>query len=82
MISCHRYDYIEIACTYQYLVKLTLKTGLVLTCKALGTALNEDRAECIKVEIDGKRDLIILDDIVLLEACMPNPHFTFVTFSE
>ncbi|HFU74774.1 MAG TPA: transcriptional antiterminator, partial [Arcobacter sp.] len=27
MISCHQYDYIEIACMYHYPVALTLKSG-------------------------------------------------------
>ncbi|MDF5463594.1 Rho-binding antiterminator, partial [Vibrio parahaemolyticus] len=51
MISCNDYDYIEIACTYQYPIILTLKSGEIIHCSAKDTSLNNEREECIKVEV-------------------------------
>ena len=59
MLSCQQYDYIEIACMYHYPVKLTMKSGTIVQAKALDTARNEDRQECIKVLIDENEKLII-----------------------
>lgn len=81
MISCEKHDYIEIACTFRYLVKLKMKSGKVLECIALDTVLDSNRAECIKVESQGNISLVVLDDISVLEACIENPHFDSVVFS-
>ena len=48
MISCDQYDYIEIVCTFQYPIKVTMKLGDVVECVALDTARNENKEECIK----------------------------------
>jgi len=79
MLSCQQYDYIEIACMYHYPVKLTMKSGTVVQAKALDTARNENRQECIKVLIDENEKLIILDDIAMLEVTLSNPHFQSVS---
>ena len=81
MLSCQQYDYIEIACMYHYPVKLTMKSGTIVQAKALDTARNEDRQECIKVLIDENEKLIILDDISMLEVTLSNPHFQSVSLN-
>lgn len=81
MISCERHDYIEIACTYRYPIRLTMKSGEVLECIALDTNLNENREECIKVDISGTNNLVVLNDILELECRVKNPHFDSVRFS-
>jgi len=53
MISCHLYDYIEIACMHQYPVKLTMKNGKVFECTALDTKYNDAKQECIKVRLNN-----------------------------
>jgi len=81
MLSCQQYDYIEIACMYHYPVKLTMKSGTVVQAKALDTARNENRQECIKVLIDENEKLIILDDIAMLEVTLSNPHFQTISLN-
>lgn len=81
MISCDDYDYIEIACTYKYPIRLTMRSGEVLECIALDTSLNESRAECIKVDVSGINRLVVLDNILELEVRVKNPHFDSVKFS-
>ena len=80
MITCDQHDYIEIACTFQYPIKLTMKQGGIIECSAVDTGLNKDRAECIKVDIAGNKQLIVLTDISKLEVCIDNPHFNTVFF--
>ena len=80
MIRCDLHDYIEIACTYRFPIKLTLKSGEVVKCRALDTEQNKDRRECVKVEVSGVERLIELEDILLMEALVDNPHFARVTF--
>lgn len=81
MISCDQHDYIEIVCTFQYPIKLTMKTGIVIECVALDTALNENREECIKVNLSGDQLLVVLENILKLEVCVENPHFKTISFS-
>ena len=81
MISCDQHDYIEIACTFRYPIRITMKQASVIECTAIDTALNDKRLECIKVETEGTERLIVLDDISSLEVCIQNPHFQKVTFS-
>lgn len=81
MLSCQQYDYIEIACMYRYPLKLTMKSGTVIEAKALDTARNENREECIKVFMDKNEKLIVLDDIAILEVTLSNPHFQSVSLN-
>ena len=78
MISCQLYDYIEMACTYQYPICLTLTSGEIIHCVAKDTSLNNEREECIKVAVDGADLLVVLDKIMKMEA---NADHTYV-FSE
>lgn len=81
MISCEHHDYIEIACTYKYPLRLTMNSGEVLECVALDTGLDANGAECIKVDVSGINSLVVLDDILELEVRVKNPHFNSVKFS-
>lgn len=80
MISCNEHDYIEIACTYQYPLKLTLKSGEVIQCIAKDTSFNESRDECIKVVSGSTELLVVLDQIKTMEAEVENPYFELISF--
>ncbi len=81
MITCDQHDYIEIACTFKYPIKLTLDSGIVIECIAIDTKLNENKVECIKVNLKEDESLIVLDDISKLEVCVDNPHFHSISFN-
>ncbi|MEH6450395.1 MAG: Rho-binding antiterminator [Oleispira sp.] len=81
MITCDQHDYIEIACTFRYPIKITMKQGAIIECIALDTKLNENRSECIKVDIKGDECLLALNEISSLEVCIENPHFQTVSFN-
>ena len=82
MITCQQYDYIEIACMYQFPIILTLNTGEKIEGIAKNTKRNELREECIELLVDGKTSLVVLDTIAKLEVTVENPHFSEVVFDE
>ncbi len=80
MISCDQHDHIEVACMFQYPLKLTMRSGIVIECIALDTRINENRDECILVKVDGTESLVVLENISVLEVCVDNPYFHTVSF--
>ena len=58
-----------------------MKSGDVIECKALDTAYNENRQECIKVKLEDTETYIVLNAISELEVTIENPHFKAITFS-
>lgn len=80
MMKCEQYDYIEIVCMHRYPIKLTLKSGIEINGVGLDTQRNTNREECIKVAIDDRISLVVLDTILTLEVTVDNPHFQNVTF--
>lgn len=81
MISCHEYDYLEIACMYHYPIKLSLSNGDIIEGIAWDTGRTEDKQECLILKIDAKIHKVLLQDVKALTALVKNPHFTTVTFS-
>lgn len=80
MISCNQHDYIEIVCMYQYRITLTLKSGDIIQGIARDTQRNDERDECIKIDIEGVEQLVVLDEIKILEIAVENPHLQQVIF--
>ena len=80
MISCGNYDYIEIVCLFKYPIEITLKSGEVVSGKALDTAKNSLSEECIKLLTQDSELLVVLDSIAKMKVTMENPHFQEVTF--
>jgi Rho-binding antiterminator len=80
MISCEYHDYIEIVCTYNYRIRLTLDSGAGLEGIALDTERNQSREECIKIRGGNTDSLVVLDSITSMEVLVENPHFNLVTF--
>ncbi|WP_068547707.1 Rho-binding antiterminator [Thalassotalea crassostreae] len=80
MISCEQHDYVEIACMYNYLIKLTLKSGDEITGIAVDVKRNTSREECIKIKVNNSEQLCVLDSVSKMEALADNPHFKVVSF--
>lgn len=80
MISCDQYDYIEIACTFRYPIKLTMKSGKEIAAIACDTKINDYKEECIEIDVTGAHTLVVLNDISILEVCIENPHFKTIAF--
>ncbi len=80
MISCNQHDFIEIVCMYHYPITLTLKSGDTIRGIALDTQRNDERDECIKIDIEGSEQLVVLEEIRVLEVEVENPHLQKVAF--
>jgi len=82
MISCSDYDYIEIACMYRYAIRLLLKSGGIVEGVALDTIRDDNNNECIKIKTaDEDSKLVVLNDVLKMEAQDKNPHFNEVVFN-
>lgn len=81
MISCSDYDYVEIVCLYNYPVEIMRKSGAIVEGKALDTKRDQNKCECIELEVQGNKCLIILEHIHHLKITQDNPHFTQVVFN-
>lgn len=80
MISCANHDYVEIACMYRFVVKLVLRNGEIVQGKALQTAYNENREECIVLDTERGNKQIVLEQVASIEAVTQNPHFEKINF--
>jgi len=80
MITCSNYDYIEIVCLFKYPVEIYLKTGEVVTGRAIDTVKNDQREECIKLQLAHGESIVILDAMERLKVLVENPHFQEVVF--
>lgn len=80
MISCEQHDYIEVACLYNYRVRLTLDSGAQLAGVAVDTVRNHDKEECIKIRDESSEHLVVLGSITTMEALVENPHFKAISF--
>ncbi len=82
MVSCAEHDYVEVACLYKLPVILTLRSGEELEGVAMDTQRNQDRAECLKIKTGNDEQLVVLDQILHMEAIELNPHFRKVVFDK
>jgi Rho-binding antiterminator len=80
MLHCDLHDYLEIACMYNYRVELVFKTGATVEGKAMDVKLNDGRKECISILVADALMLIVVTDLVSMQARDENPHFSLVNF--
>jgi Rho-binding antiterminator len=66
---------------YQYPIKIIMKAGKIIECRALDTHYNSEREECIKVDVKGAEDEVIIEKISKIEVCIKNPHFKQISFT-
>ncbi|NRA61714.1 MAG: Rho-binding antiterminator [Psychrobium sp.] len=80
MMNCDLHDYIEIACMFNYPVKLIFKSGSMLEGIAIDTQRNKSHEECLKIKVESVETLVPLNDISTMEASVDNPHFQVINF--
>ena len=80
MISCQQYDYIEIACLYQFPVRLTLTDGVIFEGIANDTRYDNHHQECLLLQTGQGAQLVPTARLQSLEVMLVNPHFTFIKF--
>ena len=80
MVSCSQYDYIEIACLYKLVVKLELENGDTIKGVAKDTLYNDNKEECLLVYSNNKERVIVLSQLVSMQAIEDKTHFDKVSF--
>ena len=80
MISCAHHDYVEIACMYHFVVRLVFDNGQIIQGKAFQTVYDENKQECIVLETESGNEMVVLEQVVSMEAVTKNPHFEKVDF--
>lgn len=80
MLRCDLHDYIEIVCLYHYPLQLTLSSGTVLNGTAQTTCYNDKRQECLVIKHHYAEQQVVLEEIMLLEVTVANPHLRQVRF--
>ncbi|MCF2909339.1 Rho-binding antiterminator [Pseudoalteromonas sp. DL2-H2.2] len=81
MISCSDYDYFEIVCMFHYPITLSLRNGEELTGVAVDLCRDEQKNECIQLNVDGTLRHQQLKQIAKLTINVRNPHFSEKQFS-
>ncbi len=80
IISCATHDFIEIACTFGYPIKLELMSGSTISGTAITTLTSKDKKEFLIIQSQQKNIQIELHDIKTMTAMQPNPHFDSICF--
>lgn len=78
-ISCELHDYIEIACLYNYRVKLTLKNHQIIEGKAVDLKTIEKR-EYLMIDNGQEQQQIELNQFDKMQVITPNAQFKEVNF--
>lgn len=80
MITCDQSDYLEIACLYRIPIALNWADGRRVEGTPLDTGYNQQREECLLMEVNGNREWVVLAGALGMRALVQNPHFTEVRF--
>ncbi len=81
-LQCDLHDYIEIACMYQYQVKITTKSGLKMVGTPITTGIDSTRSEfLLLVQQDSKiEQRILMDNLSKMRILTPNAKFENIEF--
>ena len=60
-LDCALYDYVEMACLYQYRLLVEMVEGGQFEAKALDTRTTADKTEYLVVELDGEKVELRID---------------------
>lgn len=80
IISCATHDFIEIACTFGYSVRLDLFSGETIQGQAITTQISRDKKESLVIKSHQHNQTIELITIKTMKALQSNPHFDTVSF--
>ncbi len=79
-IDCGLYDYIEIACLYRYVLRISTRDGEILTGTALDTEIADDKSECLKLSSESGVRRVRLDHLLSIEPLTADARFGRVEF--
>ena len=65
-LNCDLYDYLEMACLYQYRLLVEMVEGGQFEAKALDTRTNAQKEEFLLVELDGEKLELRIDRLLAI----------------
>ncbi|MEK1941588.1 MAG: Rho-binding antiterminator [Pseudomonas sp.] len=74
-LNCDLYDFVEMACLYQYRLLVEMVEGGRFEAKALDTRTNKHKEEYLTVELDGEKVELRLDRLLAITPL--NDHAKF-----
>ncbi|MCY7296442.1 Rho-binding antiterminator [Alteromonas sp. a30] len=80
-LSCHLYDYLEIACMFHYQVEATLNTQQVISGEAIDIKTLANRQEILCLNTHNGVEQIPVNQLILLRVLTPNARFQKVNFA-
>ena len=80
-IACDLYDYLEIACLFQYQLEIVLKSGQRIRGVAVDTCTLPDKTEALKVLVDGDNIFLPMHDLASVRVLSQGARFEFVDFT-
>ncbi|MCE7913673.1 MAG: transcriptional regulator [Nitrosomonas sp. PRO4] len=78
-ISCELHDFVEVACMYRYLLKLSLKNNQVIEGKAIDIVNSPKGRECLLIDGNPQQQ-VELTQLTKMEVLTPNAKFREVVF--
>ncbi|WP_292953280.1 Rho-binding antiterminator [Nitrosomonas sp.] len=79
VIACELHDYVEVACMYNYQLKLILKDGQVMEGKAVDIVQSDDHRELLIID-NGAQEQVDLMTLSKMQVLTPNANFKEVIF--
>lgn len=79
-ISCELHDYLEIACMYNYRVKLTLKDQQIIEGKALDILTTSEKHEYLVIDNGQGQQQVELNQLAKMRVLTPNAKFKEISF--
>lgn len=79
-ITCDQSDYLEIACLYRIPIALDWANGKRVEGVPLDTGYNEQRQECLQMELGDGPQWVVLEGALSMTALEENKHFAQVRF--
>lgn len=75
-LDCAVVDNLELACLHRYKLAVTMNDGEQLEGQAINLTTNDDRQECLILDMHGNARIIILADARQASALTENDYFT------
>jgi len=80
MLSCALHDYVEIACLYQFEIKLELRNNKSVQGIAETTETTGNKREWLIIVVNNQTQKYDLTEIISMEAITVNKHFDKIVF--
>lgn len=79
-IPCEKYDYLEIACMFEYQIKIILTDSREVIGIAKNLLINEKRKEVLQIHDGSELGFVYLEELIEVIVLTKNAKFQSVRF--